>query len=184
MLNEMAITIRSRRLKLGLSEQQLSNNLGIDPFTLRSIEQGSLDPDVQLVYAIARELFWSPSTLVSRAESLTLASRETRKRMLHSLKTRRQLESLELQHYRLYQQLDRLKRQAESLASCQDLINSSQKKLCYLTSRNLVSINRRLDEQRDDFNATMSRLAQIKQACDEHEMFMQRRRAHRLSVVR
>jgi transcriptional regulator with XRE-family HTH domain len=106
MLNEMAVTIRSRRLKLGLSEQQFSGKLGIEPLTLRLIEQGAMDPDVQLVYSIAKELFWSAATLVSRAESLTLAGNNARKQMFHSLKTRRQLDSLEQQHLRLHQQLD------------------------------------------------------------------------------
>ncbi len=183
MLNEMAITIRTRRLKLGLSEQQLSTRVGIEPFTLRAIEQGSLDPDVQLVYSIARELLWSPATLVSKVESLTLAGNNVQKHMLHSLRTLRQLDALEQQHHRLFQQIERLQRQAEGLASCRELICSS-KNVHQLTSRNPISISEKLDERRKDMSATIGRLAQIKQACDEHEMFMQRRRASRLSIVR
>ncbi len=191
MLNELASAIRTRRLTLGLSERQMSSNLGIETLTLRSIEQGSVDPDVQLLYAIAKELCLPAATLVRRAESLMLASKDVQRQMLHSLRTRRQLDCLEQQHDRLFQQLERLKRQAQTLESCRDLIDSTQTATTIVSSRNRgdraqhrASINQRLDGQHKNFSATMVRLAQIKQACDEHEMFMQRRRAHSLRVVR
>jgi transcriptional regulator with XRE-family HTH domain len=191
MLIELASAIRSRRLTLGLSERQLSSNLGIEILTLRSIEQGAIDPDVQLLYAIARELCLTAAKLVSKAESLMLASKDVQRQMLHSLRTRRQLESLEQQHDRLFQQLERLKRQKQTLESCRNLIDSTQTAIRLVPPLNRgdcvqrrASIKQRLEGQHETFSATMGRLALIKQACDEHEMFIQRRRANRVHVVR
>jgi transcriptional regulator with XRE-family HTH domain len=182
MLNELATTIRVRRLSLGLSERQFCAKLGIEEPTLRSVEQGTVDLDIQTLYAIASELEWPPATLVSKAESLLLANQSVKRHIEHSIRTRRQLDQLEQQHLRMKQQLESLKKQIETMNSCKDLFY--QLKASMPRSRDAATLTEKLESQKEIFNATMGRLIQIRKACDEHEMFMQRRRAHKLRLVR
>ena len=52
----LGITIRSGRLKLGLSQEELAHRADVHPTYLAAIERGERNPALENIYAIARAL--------------------------------------------------------------------------------------------------------------------------------
>jgi len=52
----MKTHIEERRKKLGLTQEELANNVGVTRQTIISLEQGRYNPSLQLAYDISKTL--------------------------------------------------------------------------------------------------------------------------------
>jgi transcriptional regulator with XRE-family HTH domain len=62
--------IREIRAQRGLSAGELAGATGVTPARLAALEEGRLDPDLDLLVALAESLGGTPAMLVLRAEEL------------------------------------------------------------------------------------------------------------------
>jgi len=63
--------LRDARLRKGLTQEQLSFLAGRHDTYVRRLEQGSSSPTLETLFALAKALDISPSTLVRRVEQIT-----------------------------------------------------------------------------------------------------------------
>ena len=63
MVVDMENTIRERRKKLGLSQEELAKKCGVSRQTVNAIENNKYDPTLVLAFSLARELQVTVDTL-------------------------------------------------------------------------------------------------------------------------
>ncbi|MEQ1856163.1 MAG: helix-turn-helix transcriptional regulator [Longimicrobiales bacterium] len=61
-------TIRKRRTELGMSQERLAAEAGLDRTYVGGLERGLRNPTLKVIWKLAAALALAPSTLISRTE--------------------------------------------------------------------------------------------------------------------
>jgi transcriptional regulator with XRE-family HTH domain len=87
-LAKLGRALREARERQGIREHDLAAAIGITLEDMRALEDGKLDPDYELLIALADGLGCKPSSLIIRAQDLGLERRAPRRRALFAGRSR------------------------------------------------------------------------------------------------
>lgn len=88
----LGINLRELRMKKGLTQEQLSYELGVSPQSISRWENGSTYPDITMLPALASYFNVSIDTLMGYGKTCTSDEREQFYRSLHGMDRKEQIE--------------------------------------------------------------------------------------------
>lgn len=155
--------LRARRLSMGISLQELSDEVDVSSSHLAAFEAGNVEMDLRLFSSLSRALGSESGKLMHQAESLEYEMTPREKRlMVQTLQTQKQRYKIEQQLLSLASQRLRMIWQLESMQK-KNVNVAGAERLAHL-----------LDNQKLTSQEATQRLTRLRKASEESERFLLR----------